>query len=219
MQKKCIHFCLKLYKMHGISEEEFKSTNWLPTSKRVDQCINTTTYNIVSNTCPYYLNEIFEFAPHCSIGTRNNFSKRKNSFYKTNMGQKTISYFGPSTWNSLLERANSLNTFKHNVKKHYLTWVTNNVFMWICVSLFIYMFKCPWVCIYTYALYQCIFLWLVHSQVVVLFFLFVCFIFCFPSLPLSLIFILSWGTTMKIRWFCPFCAIPANDDAIQICLQ
>ena len=76
--------------MHGISEEEFKSTNWLPTSKRVDQCINTTTYNIVSNTCTYYLNEIFEFAPHCSIGTRNKFSKRKNSFRKTNMGQKAF---------------------------------------------------------------------------------------------------------------------------------
>ena len=178
MQKKCIHFCLKLYKMHGISEEEFKSTNWLPTSKRVDQCINTTTYNIVSNTCTYYLNEIFEFAPHCSIGTRNKFSKRKNSFRKTNMGQKAISYFGPSTWNSLLERANSLNTFKHNVKKHYLTWITNNVFMWICVSLFIYMFKRPWVCIYKYAYISVYFPLTCSFSSCCFVFLFVC-LFCF----------------------------------------
>ena len=81
-------------------------------------------FNFVNNTCPYYLNEIFEFAPHCRIGTRNNFSKLKNPFRKTNMGQKAISYIGPSIWNSLpdsIKRANSLNTFKHNVKKHYLT--------------------------------------------------------------------------------------------------
>ena len=124
MQNKCIRFCLKLDKMHHISENEFRLINWLPTSKRVDQCINTITYNFVNNTCPYYLNEIFEFAPYCRIGTRNNFSKLKNPFRKTNMGQKAISYIGPSIWNSLpdsIKRANSLNTFKHNVKKHYLT--------------------------------------------------------------------------------------------------
>ena len=40
------------------------------------------------------------------------------------MGQKTISYIGPSFWNSLsdsIKKADSLNTFKHNVKKRYLT--------------------------------------------------------------------------------------------------
>ena len=63
MQSKYIHFCLKLDKMHHISEEEFKLINWLPTSKWVDQCINKKTYDFVSNTCPYCLNEISEFAP------------------------------------------------------------------------------------------------------------------------------------------------------------
>ena len=84
--------------MHRLSEEKFKSINWLPTSKRVDQCINTVSYNYVNHTCPYYLNEIFQFAPHCRIGTRNNFSKLKNPFRKTNMGQKAISHIGPSIW-------------------------------------------------------------------------------------------------------------------------
>ena len=118
MQNKCLRFCLKLDKMNHISEEEFKSINWLPTSKRVDQCINTITCKFVNNTCPYYLNEIFEFVPHCRI------SKLKNPFRKTNMGQKAISYIAPSIWNSLpdsIKRANSLNTVKHNVKNHYLT--------------------------------------------------------------------------------------------------
>ena len=49
--------------MHHISEEEFRLINWLPTSKRVDQCINTIAYNLVNKTSPYYLHEIFEFAP------------------------------------------------------------------------------------------------------------------------------------------------------------
>ena len=139
-----MHFRLKLDKMHHLPEKEFRSINWLPTSKMVDQCISTITFNFANNTCPYYLNEIFEFARHCRIGTRNNFYKlKKNPFRKTNMGQKTISYIGPSIWNSLpdaIKKASSLNTFKHNVKKHYLTWITHIVYMWICVG----------VCIYTY---------------------------------------------------------------------
>ena len=90
MQNEYIRLYLKLDKIHHISEEEFKSINWLTTRKRVDQCINTITYNFVDNTCPFYLNEIFEFVPHCSISTRNNFSKLKNPFRKTNMGQKAI---------------------------------------------------------------------------------------------------------------------------------
>ena len=116
MQNKCMGFFLKLDKMHHISEKEFRLINWLPTSKRIEQCINTVTYNFLNNICPYYLNDI---APHCRIGARNNFSKLKNSFHKTNMGQKAISFIGPSIWNSLpdsIKKANSLNTFKHNVK-------------------------------------------------------------------------------------------------------
>ena len=124
IKNKCISFCLKLDKMHHISDEEFRLINWLPTTKRLDQCIHTITYNFVNNTCPYYLNKIFESVPHCRIGTRNNFSKLKNPFCKTNMGQKTISQIGPFVWNCLpdsLKKANSLNTFRHHVKKHYLT--------------------------------------------------------------------------------------------------
>ena len=36
MQNKWIHFRRKLDKMHRTPKEEFKSINWLPTSKRVD---------------------------------------------------------------------------------------------------------------------------------------------------------------------------------------
>ena len=80
MKNKCIRFCLRLGKMHHISEENFRVINWLPTSKRVDQCINTISFKFVNNTCPYYLKEIFEFPPHCRIDTRNKFAKLKILF-------------------------------------------------------------------------------------------------------------------------------------------
>ena len=72
--------------MHHISEEDFRLINWLSTSKRVNQCINNITFKFVSNTYPYYLKEIFEFAPYCRIETRNEFAKLKIPFRKTNMG-------------------------------------------------------------------------------------------------------------------------------------
>ena len=82
--------------MHHISKEDFRLINWFPNSKRVDQCMNDITLKFVNDTCPYYLREIFEFAQHCRIDTRNKFAKLKIPFRKTNMGQKAISFVGPS---------------------------------------------------------------------------------------------------------------------------
>ena len=95
IQNKCIRFYLKLDKMHHISEEDFRSINWLPTKNRVNHCINTITFKFANNTCPYYLKEIFEFARHCRINLINKFAKLKSPFRKTNMGQKAISFAGP----------------------------------------------------------------------------------------------------------------------------
>ena len=86
MQNECIGFCLRLDKMHHISEEDFRSINWLPTSKRVNQCINTITFKFVNNICHYYSNFFKKFAPHCRIDTRNKFAKLKIPFRKTNIG-------------------------------------------------------------------------------------------------------------------------------------
>ena len=76
MQDKYIRFCLRLDKMCHISEEDFRLINWLPTSKRVDQCINTITFK--------FAKKISEFAPHCRIDTRKKFAKLKIPFRKTN---------------------------------------------------------------------------------------------------------------------------------------
>ena len=103
MQNKCIRFCLRLDKMQHISLTEFRSINWLPTKERVHQCINAITFKFVNKNYPFYLNEIFEFAPHCRIDRRNSFAKLKHTFRQTDTGQKTLSYTGTSLWNNLPE--------------------------------------------------------------------------------------------------------------------
>ena len=90
MQNECIRFCFRLNKMHHISEQNFRSINWLPNNKRVNQCINTNIFKFVNNTCPYYLKKTFEFAPHCRIDTRNKFAKLRIPFCKTNTGRKLL---------------------------------------------------------------------------------------------------------------------------------
>ena len=105
MQNKRIRFCPSLDKMHHISKEDFRLINWLPTSKRANQCINNITFKFVNNICPYYLKEIFEFTPHCRIDTRNKFAKLKIPFRKTNMGQK--GYF--IRWSFSMEQFTRIN--------------------------------------------------------------------------------------------------------------
>ena len=86
MQDKSIRFCQRLDKMHHIPEEDFRLINWLLTSKRVEQFMNTITFKFVNTACLYYLKEIFGFAPHCRIDKRNKLAKIKIPFCKTNMG-------------------------------------------------------------------------------------------------------------------------------------
>ena len=66
--------------MHHISEEDFRLMNCLPTSKKVNQWKTTMAFKFVNNTCPYYLKENFEFAPHYRIDTRKNLQNLKSFF-------------------------------------------------------------------------------------------------------------------------------------------
>ena len=109
--------------MHHISEEDFKTINWLPVDQRVQQSLNVTVFKYVNKACPYYMKEVFEYASQGRISSRNNLAKLKIPFLKTNMGQKRLSYIAPSVRNKLpssMKRSNSLNKFNHDVKKHYL---------------------------------------------------------------------------------------------------
>ena len=70
------------------------------------------TFEFVNNVCHYYLNEFYEYALQYRIESKSNFAKPKVPFWKTNMGQKGLSYIGPSLWDQCV--------FKHNLKKQYL---------------------------------------------------------------------------------------------------
>ena len=70
-----MRFCLRLDKVQNISLAKFRSINWLPTNEKVHQCIHAIIFKFVNNSCPFYLNEIFEFALHCRIDTRNSFAR------------------------------------------------------------------------------------------------------------------------------------------------
>ena len=108
-----------VYKM---SHKEFKDLNWLSIITRYEQCVTSIVFKFINGNCPYYLNEVFEFAPEGNISLRNNFLKLKRPFRNTNTGQKALSFIGPSFWNQIpetLKKTDNLNTFKHNLKKHF----------------------------------------------------------------------------------------------------
>ena len=68
------------------------------------------------------MKEVFEYASQGRIISRSNYAKLKVPFRKTTIGQKSLSYIGPSVWNKLPSsvKRNILNKLKHDVKKHYL---------------------------------------------------------------------------------------------------
>ena len=123
-QNKCIQYCLQLDKMTHISKNEFETLNWLPVKDRFNQSINSIVFKYFTKQCPSYLNEVFELACPNNLRTRNRYLKLIWLFRKTNMGQNALSFIGPSIWNKtpeVLKITNSINTFKHNFKKYYLT--------------------------------------------------------------------------------------------------
>ena len=127
MLNKYIRFCLQLDKMSTISHKEFKDLNWLRVINRFEQCVISIVFKFINGNCPYYLNEVFEFAPEGNISLRNNFLKLKRPFRNANTGQKAFSFIGPSFWNQIsetLKKTDDLNTFKHKFKKHFFNQMT-----------------------------------------------------------------------------------------------
>ena len=128
MQNKDFYLQLNNQITH-ISHKEFEILSCLPVTKRFNQCINSIVFEYVDNQCPNYLNEVFQTAPENNIQTSESFLKLKCLFRKTNAGQVTLSYIGPTIWSKtcdMLKRTNNLNTFKHNLKDHYLKKLKNS---------------------------------------------------------------------------------------------
>ena len=114
-QSKCIRFCLKRNSRHHIGAKEFDEINWLPTKERVEQRVATSSFK---GTSPFYVNELL-------VPSRNIFKARSHMaleipLRKSNLGQKSISFMGPSIWNKSSSGLKPLNTatwFNRNYKK------------------------------------------------------------------------------------------------------
>ena len=120
-QNKCIRYCLKLDNRAHIGANEFKEINWLPTKERVSQCICVNVFKFFNNMAPDYTSEIFH-PSHSGHSTRMSTYKLDLLFRKSVYGQKTLSYLGPKTWNSLpaqIKLCKNVNSFKHDIKNLY----------------------------------------------------------------------------------------------------
>ena len=121
-QNKCIRYCLQLDKMVHIFKNKFETR--LPVKDRFNQSINFVVFKYFTKQWPSYLNEVLELACPNNLRTRNSYLKLIWPLRKTNIGQNALSFIGPSISNKtpeVLKKTNSINTFKHNLKKYYLT--------------------------------------------------------------------------------------------------
>ena len=104
-----------------LGEEKTKCTR-LPVINRFEQCVISVVFKFINGDCPYYLIEVFKFASEGNVSLRNNFLKLKRPFRNTSTGHKALSFIGPSFRNQIpqtLKKTDNLNTFKHNLKKHF----------------------------------------------------------------------------------------------------
>ena len=77
---------------------------------------------VFTKNCPNYLDEIYVPLETNGVHTRSSYQKLNVPHRKTNVGQKALSYVGPSLWNNLnktLKTSTSLNAFKHNIKHYF----------------------------------------------------------------------------------------------------
>ena len=79
-------------------------------------------YKFFAKTCPDYFDELYFPAENNGVTTRCSYQKLTLPRRNTTIGQKALSYIGPSLWNNLnnsLKCATNINAFKHNIKIHY----------------------------------------------------------------------------------------------------
>ena len=74
--------------------------------------------------CPQYMNKIYKTANQNNTATKNSSLKLFQPLRTKALSQKCLSYSGLFIWNGLpddVKLLNNVNTFKHKVKKSFLT--------------------------------------------------------------------------------------------------
>ena len=86
--------------------------------------INVSSYKFYASSVPIYFNELYKPASNFGTMTRRSRMKLLQPSIKTNHGKKSLSFIGPKYWNTFpqeLKLSSSVNSFKHNLKKHFFT--------------------------------------------------------------------------------------------------
>ena len=124
LQNKCIRFCLQLDNIKHIRTEHFDKISWLPIDQRFKQCLSTSVFKFFSEMCPQYMNKIYRKTNQNNTVTRNSSLKLFQPLRTKALSQKCLSCLGHFIWNGLpddVKLSNNVNTFKHKVKKTFLT--------------------------------------------------------------------------------------------------
>ena len=134
-QNKCIRYCLKLDNRSHVGIAEFKKLNWLPTKERVHQCICVNIFKFFNDMPPEFTSEIFRpsYRRHNTCASS---LMLDVPFRKYCSGQKTLSYLGQRTWNTIpaqIKLCRKVNTFKHDIKKLFFDKIqkdADNIFIY-----------------------------------------------------------------------------------------
>ena len=92
---------------HHIGANKFKET-WLPTKERVEQRVATNVFKCWKGTSSFYVNEMFVL--YRNIYKTRSYMALEIPLRKNNLGQKSISFMGPSILNKLSNDLKILNT-------------------------------------------------------------------------------------------------------------
>ena len=85
------------------------------------------------------MTELYDTVDQTGIGTRSSLLRLKQPYRKSKQGQASLSYLGPSIWNKLPDQVKlggNVNTFKHNIKKHFLELLAKkekNIYIYILI--------------------------------------------------------------------------------------
>ena len=127
-QNKLMRFVLDLDARSHIGPEHFKSLNWLPVNKRVDQIILCHVFKIKNGIAPDYMGN--HFIPQESVHSYRTRLSHKGAFAVPKVkgfGSKSFFFSGISLWNKLpasLAQTEKINVFKILVKKFLLDSLT-----------------------------------------------------------------------------------------------
>ena len=118
---KCIRFCLNLPPRSHIDPPHFRKINWLPVSGRVEYCIANTVFKYWNGIVPGYIHEMFK-PSLCRYSTRSQMTL-DIPLWKTNTGQKSLSFLGPKRWSKIgpsIKNVRTSSSSMHAIKKNIL---------------------------------------------------------------------------------------------------